>query len=116
MGRDVAVATMFEAALNLLREELRAVTAARRAIMSDRDLAAEDPRHRQQLLTQTMAEIGQHSRAIHLLERVASGDLVEMDMPDPVAMRPFVPSAGEVRDHGLFRRPPNARASGGPPA
>ncbi len=101
MGVDVS---KFEAALNLLREELRAVTAARRAILSDRDLAAEDPVHQQQLLKQTMAEIAQHSRAISLLERVADGVLVEMDVPDPVMSRPFVQAPRVARQTALIRR------------
>jgi hypothetical protein len=96
----------YEAALNLLREELRAVTAARRAILSDRDLATADPVHHQQLLKQTMAEMAQHSRAISLLERVAAGLLVEMDMPDPVASRPFVQAPREARQTALIRRTP----------
>lgn len=96
----------FEAALNVLREELRAVTAARRAILSDRELAAAESVHHQQLLKQTMAEMAQHARAISLLERVAAGELVEMEMPDPVTSRPFVQAPREVRQTALIRRAP----------
>lgn len=99
-------ANKFEAALNVLREELRAVTAARRAILSDRALAAEDGAHHQQLLKQTLAEMAQHSRAIRLLERVQAGDLVEMDLPEPVPPRPFVQAPREARQTALIRRAP----------
>jgi hypothetical protein len=102
--------THFEASLNVLREELRAVTAARRAILSDRDLAAEDGVHHQQLLKQTMAEMAQHARAISLLERVAAGELVEMALPDPVPPPAFVQAARPVRQTALVRRTPDAVA------
>lgn len=63
----------FEAALNLLREQQRAVAAVRRQILSDDDLRREDPAHRQALLTQTLREIGQLSEAVTVLERVQAG-------------------------------------------
>lgn len=107
------MSSTFQAPLNLLREELRAVTAARRAILSDRDLAAADPRHHQDLLAQTLTEMAEHSRAIRLLERVADGELVEMDLPDPAMSRPFVQAPRETRQTGLIRR---TRQTGGVPA
>jgi len=100
----------FEASLNLLREELRAVTAARRAILSDRELAATDGVHHQQLLKQTMAEMAQHARAISLLERVVSGELMEMALPDPVPSPAFVQAPRPVRQTALVRRTPDAVA------
>jgi hypothetical protein len=100
----------FEASLNVLREELRAVTAARRAILSDRELAATDGVHHQQLLKQTMAEMAQHARAISLLERVVAGDLVEMALPDPVPSPAFVKAPRPVRQTALVRRTPDAVA------
>ena len=63
----------FEAALNLLREQQRAVAAVRRQILADNDLRREDPGHRQDLLTQTLREIGQLSEAVTVLERVQAG-------------------------------------------
>lgn len=94
---------MYEAALNTLREELRAVTAARRQLMRDEDLRREDPKHREQLLAQTMAEVAQLSRAITLLERVQSGDMVEMDLPEPPAPR-TERTLPPLRQTGLIRR------------
>lgn len=92
---------MYEAALNTLREERRAVAAARGQLLRDEDLRQADPRHRDQLLAQTMAELAQLSRAITLLERVQAGDLVEMGLPEPAP--PPAP---------LDRRPPAPRQTG----
>ena len=96
---------MYEAALNTLREERRAVSSARAQLLRDEDLRLSDPRHRSQLLAQTMAELAQLSRAITLLERVQSGDLVEMDMP-PAAppSAPFVRPPEPPRQTGLIRK------------
>lgn len=91
---------MFEAALNLLREERRAVEGVRAALMRDEDLRQSDPAHRDQLLVQTRAELAQITRAIALLSRVAAGELVEMEAPD----------AGPGFTLGE-RGPPPARAS-----
>lgn len=74
-----------EAALNLLREELRAVADTRRQILHDAELQATDPGHRDQLLTQTMRELDQLSRAIGVLDRIERGDLVEIaDAAQPI--------------------------------
>lgn len=93
--------SMYEAALNTLREERRAVSAARAQLLRDEDLRRADPQHRNQLLAQTMAELAQLSRAITLLERVQAGDLVEMDLPGPAAAPP-----------PTERRPPPPRQTG----
>lgn len=71
--------TTYQAALNVLREERLAVVEVRRTIMADEALRRDDPRHHSDLLTQTMAEAAQLSRAITLLERVQDGDLVEVE-------------------------------------
>lgn len=93
--------SMYEAALNTLREERRAVSAARAQLLRDEDLRRDEPQHRNQLLAQTMAELAQLSRAITLLERVQAGDLVEMDLPGPAAAPP-----------PTERRPPPPRQTG----
>lgn len=105
--------SQFEAALNLLREERRAVMAARSQIMRDEDLKRADPGHRGSLLAQTMAELAQLARAITLLERVQSGDLVEMDLPAPPPTAPLVARAPEMRMTGLVRRTPGRLSAGG---
>lgn len=76
---------MYEAALNTLREERRAVAAARAALLRDDDLRRTDGRHRSQLLAQTMMELAELSRAIALLERAQAGDLVVVDAAPAVA-------------------------------
>lgn len=67
-----------QAALNLLREQLRAVADTRRQILMDRDLERDDPDHRRQLLIQTRIELGEIARAVGLLERVEAGTLIEV--------------------------------------
>lgn len=96
--------SQFEAALNLLREERLAVTAARGQILRDVVLEADDRAHRDQLLAQTMAEMAQISRAITLLERVQSGELVEMDMPPPTRRGPVPDEGPPPRQTGLIRK------------
>lgn len=91
--------SMFEAALNRLKEERLAVADAREHILKDDALKASDPDHRRQLLAQTLLELGQLARAIDLLSRVQAGDLVEMDLPEPI-VRPAAPP----RQTGLIRR------------
>lgn len=101
-GVDVS---MYEAALNTLREERRAVSAARAQLLRDEDLRLSDPQHRSQLLAQTMAELAQLSRAITLLERVQSGDLVEMDLPEPgPPPAPYERKPAPPRQTGLIRK------------
>lgn len=82
---------MFEAALNRLKEERLAVAGARDHILKDDALKASDPDHRRQLLAQTLLELGQLGRAIDLLTRVQAGELVEMDLPEPVFRPPAPP-------------------------
>jgi len=99
----------FEAALNLLREQRRAVKDVRWAIINDHDLAKSDPGHRSDLLAQTQAEQGQLTAAIELLEKVEAGDLLIVDAstaaarpepaPDPAAIDPR-----RVRQTGLIKR------------
>lgn len=96
--------SQFEAALNLLREERLAVQAARGAILRDSGLEISDPAHRDQLLGQTMAEMAQISRAITLLERVQSGELVEMDLPAPARREPVAEGDPPPRQTGLIRK------------
>jgi len=96
--------SQFEAALNTLREERRAVSAARAQLLRDEDLRRADPQHRNHLLAQTMAELAQHSRAITLLERVQAGDLVEMDLPLTLPSGPMAPTSSPVRQTGLIRK------------
>lgn len=101
-GVDVS---MYEAALNTLREERRAVTAARGQLLRDEDLRQSDPQHRNQLLAQTMAELAQLSRAITLLERVQSGDLVEMDVASSgLPPAPYRRHPAPARQTGLIRK------------
>ena len=72
----------FEAALNLLREQRRGVEETRRLVMADDDLRTEDPRHRQALLDQMLAEIAQLSEATAVLERLQAGEAAYPDAPD----------------------------------
>lgn len=99
-------APRFEAALNLLREQRRAVADVRRQVMGDEALKAEDPSHRRQLLVQTMAELNQLSDTITVLERVAQG--LPADAPPAEPSRPRVASADLPpiqRVSGLAARP-----------
>lgn len=76
-----------QAALNILREQRRAVLDVHRQLLNDRALEVEDPAHRRQLLAQTMAEQRELSEAISLIERVADGRLVEVagkERPAPI--------------------------------
>lgn len=66
----------FEAALNLLREQQRAVLDVRRQIMSDAALKAEDPVHHHRLLVQTLAEVGQLGAAVRTLEAAEAGRVI----------------------------------------
>lgn len=72
-------APRFEAALNLLREERRAVVEVRRTILRDQDLRASDPGHHTQLCIQALREIQQLTRAIDVLDRMESGELIEVE-------------------------------------
>ena len=89
----------FEAALNRLREERLTVAEVRDQTLRDEKLRREDPAHRRQMLSQTMCELGEIGRAVDLLERVQAGELVEMDLPEPVVRVPPAP-----RQTGLIRR------------
>lgn len=92
----------FEAALNRLKEEKLAVEDIHAQLLKDEALKAEDLAHWRQLLSQAVCEIGEHGRAIDVLTRLQSGQLVEMDMPEPV-----VPRAPEPpRQTALIRRTP----------
>jgi|GEM_PF-2315649 len=76
-----------QAALNILREQRRAVLDVHRQLLNDRALEVEDPAHRRQLLAQTMAEQRELSEAISLIERVMDGRLVEVagkERPAPI--------------------------------
>ncbi len=84
----------FEAALNLLREQRRAVADVRQQIMSDAGLKAEDPKHHHALLVQTLAEIGQLGQAINTLVAVADGRVV---IAPEVVSRPRVAAASLPR-------------------
>lgn len=93
----------YEAALNRLKEERLSVGDIREQILKDEALQASDPAHRRQLLSQTLCELGELGRAIDVLTRLQSGDLVEMDLPEPV-QRPVPPP----RQTALIRRTPEA--------
>jgi hypothetical protein len=93
----------YEAALNRLKEERLAVTDIREQILRDEELQASDPAHRRQLLSQTLCELGELGRAIDVLTRLESGDLVEMDAPEPTVRTVIAP-----RQTGLIRRTPEA--------
>jgi hypothetical protein len=54
--------------------------------------------------------MAQHARAISLLERVVSGELIEMALPDPVPSPAFVQAPRPVRQTALVRRTPDAVA------
>ena len=68
-----------QAALNLLREERRAVIERLAAIETDAVLKVEDAAHWRQLRTQARLEVGQIARAIDGLERIESGALREAE-------------------------------------
>ncbi|HAL06365.1 MAG TPA: hypothetical protein DCP26_03275 [Brevundimonas sp.] len=67
-----------QAALNILREQRRAVLDVHRQLLRDHALEAEEPAHRRQLLAQTLAEQRELSEALTLIERVMDGRLVEV--------------------------------------
>ncbi|QBQ49077.1 hypothetical protein [Brevundimonas naejangsanensis] len=67
-----------QAALNILREQRRAVLDVHRQLLRDHALEAEDPAHRRQLLAQTLTEQRELSVALSLIERVMDGRLVEI--------------------------------------
>lgn len=95
----------FEAALNRLKEERLAVIERRAGIERDEDLKASDHAHWRQLRAQTLLETGQLAAAIDLLERVSSGRLVEVEMPETVVRRNVPP-----RQTALIKR---VQATGG---
>jgi hypothetical protein len=66
-----------QAALNILREQRRAVVDVHRQILNDAALKAEDPAHWRQLAGQANAEAGELTAAITLLEKVMDGRVVE---------------------------------------
>lgn len=68
-----------QAALNLLREERRAVIERLAAIEADAGLRADDGAHWRQLRSQARLEIGQIGRAIDVLERIEGGALREVE-------------------------------------
>lgn len=98
-ARQGVVVSTFEAALNRLKEERLAVADIREQVLRDDALKATDPAHRRQLLAQTLLELGQLGRAIDLLARVQGGELVEMDLPEPIIRPPAPP-----RQTALIRR------------
>lgn len=100
MSVGVAV-NRFEAALNLLREEARAVAARRVEIQRDEDLRAEDPDHRCRLLAQAAAETAQIAAAVRVLERAEAGELVDITIPPPVGWTPSGPRRADLS--GLAR-------------
>lgn len=103
--------TGFQAPLNTLREELRVVIDVRQQVLRDEQLAHDDPDHRRQLLTQTLVEISQLRAAVALLERLESGDLIELEIPAaPYRRRQFVLSPPR-RDEGLIRKYPTLQAA-----
>src|SRR5690606_29062321 len=87
-ARPGVAMSLFEAALNRLKEERLAVADAREHILRDEELKASDPDHRRQLLAQTLLELAQLGRTIDLLTRVQSGELIEMDLPEGGEHRP----------------------------
>lgn len=85
-----------QAALNILREQRRAVMDVHRQILSDAALKAEDPAHWRQLAGQANAEAGELTAAITLLEKVMDGRLVE----EPGAMLSAAVGAWQERAPG----------------
>lgn len=85
-----------QAALNILREQRRAVLDAHRQILNDDALKAEDPAHWRQLAGQASAEASELMAAISVLERLHDGRLVE----EPGAMLPAALGAWEERAPG----------------
>jgi len=83
-GPRSGVGVSVEAALNLCREELRAVVDVRLAVLNDEALKKADPGHRDDLLKQSRREIQQLSRAIGILDRIQTGELIEADMVAPL--------------------------------
>ena len=75
--------SIYEAALNLLREERRAVGDIRNQILKDDALKAEDPTHRSQLLTQTMNELTGLLASISVLGRLDAGTLIAVEVTSP---------------------------------
>lgn len=90
-----------QAALNILREQRRAVLDVHRQILNDAALKAEDSAHWHQLAGQAMAEAGELMAAVTLLEKVMDGRLVE----EPGAMLPACLGAWEERGPGRLRAP-----------
>jgi len=104
----ISEAGAFEAALNLLREQQRAVLDVRQQIMSDADLKAQDPVDHHRLLVQTLAEVGQLGAAIRTLEAVEAGRFVVVAEE---AVGPRVKAADlppTERTSGLARKTPGA--------
>jgi hypothetical protein len=85
-----------QAALNILREQRRAVVDVHRQILNDAALKAEDPVHWRQLAGQANAEAGELTAAITLLEKVMDGRLIE----EPGALLPARLGGWEERAPG----------------
>lgn len=66
----------FQAALNLLAEERRAVSDIRRQILADEALRLADPAHRSQLLTQTLHELSEIDDALGVMRSLNRGALL----------------------------------------
>lgn len=100
----------YEAALNRLREERLAVTAARAAITRDHLLKQEDPAHWRQLMGQTWREIHQLGSAIDVLGALQDGRLAVVEAPNGAVDVPDIPAqattSGPRRDLGLVRKTP----------
>lgn len=92
--------SLYEAALNRLKEERLAVRDIREAILADEALRASDAEHRRQLLSQTLLELAQLGRAIDILTRLDSGELIEVE--HGIAPLPEVPDI--PRQTGLIRK------------
>ncbi|MGH7021288.1 MAG: hypothetical protein ACREEY_15515 [Brevundimonas sp.] len=85
-----------QAALNILREQRRAVLDVHRQILNDDALKVEDAAHWRQLAGQASAEAGELMAAITLLEKVMDGRLIE----EPGAMLPARIGGWEERAPG----------------
>ena len=90
-----------QAALNILREQRRAVLDVHRQILNDHALKAEDAAHWRQLAGQASAEAGELMTAITLLEKVMDGRLIE----EPGAVLPAPLGGWEERAPGRLIEP-----------
>jgi hypothetical protein len=91
----------YEAALNRLKEERLAVADIHAQLLRDDALKTEDLAHWRQLLSQAVCEMGELGRAIDVLTRLQSGELVEMEPPEPT-VRTVIPP----RQTALIKRTP----------